>query len=446
MSFPIKNTTSTSAEQPTSPQPTVGTDSASVSLSAPLLLRTAAHPGSDRARNQRPSSPVTSSFSAPPAHMSALAPFWDTIPAATKRQMLGVTFHDVEQSVETAKAEAAATATKLADDEYHEKHDILVTTQNHLTAALNDTQGDLASVESKVRECQIRVDALAKKKRSAEDAVHASSRAHNAYKTGLHTTPFSRPQRVAATANMAPPPPRASAHAVHHTRLAQAPPVERSDPPATWAAVTSRRPLHGAPIPTDDSYLDVRVSSLRHHNWDFPPAPRNAIFVLSTTTHNALEDVGHSKASLRFALDLALKAPSPLLAVVSDTIELCDQVRTIYSAQFSPTWVLNNIKKARESRPRNRRVEFDSSASDRSVEAHRPRYRDEPTSGRGKSKRVMTALTTDSDTGPDSPGTSDRGNRPPRQIIPRVFHAPDPLGSAPPSPPPDLSDPGNKPK
>ena len=222
-------------------------------------------------------------------------------------------------------------------------------------------------------------------------------------------TPSFRPQRAAATAQRAPPPPRASAHDVHHTRPAQALPVKRSDPPATWAAVTSRRPLHDAHIATNDSYLDVRVSSLRHHNWDFPPASRKAIFVLSTTTHKALEDVGRTKASLRFALALALKAPCPLSAdIVSDTIELCDQVRTMYSARFSPTWFSNNIKKARESRPRNRRVKFDSFASNRSVETRRPRHRDEPTSGRGKSKRIMTALTTDSDTGPDFPGTPDR--------------------------------------
>ena len=54
----------------------------------------------------------------------------------------------------------------------------------------------------------------------------------------------------------------------------------------------------------------------------------------------------------------------------------------------------------------------------------------------------MTALTTDSDTGPDSPGTSDRGNRPPRQVTPRVFHAPDHLGSAP-SFPPRIDRPGD---
>ena len=231
---------------------------------------------------------------------------------------------------------------------------------------------------------------------------------------------------------MPPPPPRALANAVRHTRPARAPPVERSDPSATWAAVASGRPLHDAHIETDDSYLDVRVSSLLHHNWDFLLAPRDAIFVLSTTTHNALEDVGRSKASLRFALDLALKTPSPLSAdIVSDAIELCDLVRTMYNARYSPKWFTDNIKKARESRPRNRRVEFDSSASDRSVEARRPRHRDEPTSGRGKSKRVMTALTTDSDSEPDS----DRDHRPLRQVIPRVFHAPDPIGSAPSSPP-----------
>ena len=231
---------------------------------------------------------------------------------------------------------------------------------------------------------------------------------------------------------MPPLPPRASANAVHHTRPARAPPVERSDPSASWAAVASWRPLHDAHIATDDSYLDVRVSSLRHHNWDFPLAPRDAIFALWTTTHKALEDVGRSKASLRFALDLALKAPSPLSAdIVSDTLELWDPVRTMFDTRYPPTWFTNNIKKARESCPGNRRVAFDSSASDRSVEARRPRHRDEPTSGRGKSKRVMTALNTDSDSGPDS----DRDNRPPRQVIPRVFHAPVPLGLAPSFPP-----------
>ena len=130
---------------------------------------------------------------------------------------------------------------------------------------MRSTHATLASLDSQVRECRIRTDALDIKKRSAEEAVHVSSRSHNAYKSGLHTTPSSRPQRATATANMPPPPPRASANAVHHTRPARASPVERSDPSATWAAVASRRPRRDAHIATDDSYLDVRVSSLRHH-------------------------------------------------------------------------------------------------------------------------------------------------------------------------------------
>ena len=120
--------------------------------------------------------------------MSAFAPFWDTISADTKRKMLGVTFHDVERrSVETAKAEAAATAIQLADAEHDKKHDVLVADKTQ--AAFNKTHATLASLESQIHECRIRADALGIKKRSAEEAVHASSRAHNAYKTGLHTTP-----------------------------------------------------------------------------------------------------------------------------------------------------------------------------------------------------------------------------------------------------------------
>ena len=265
--FPTKNNTmATSAAPPTSPSATAGTDSATVFRSGPLLLRTAAHPGLDHSRDQRPSSPVSSTLAAPPAHMRAFAPFWDTIYADIKRKMLQVPFQDVEQSVEDAKAEAAAIATKLADDEHRETHDILVVKKNNLTAALHDTRSNLSTVENKTRECKIRADALERQKRATEDAVNASSQAHNAYTTVLQTNPYSRPQPAEATAKMPPPPPHASASAAHLTRPTQDLPVQRSEPPATWAAVTSRKPLQTAHSTMDDSYLDVRVSSLRHHN------------------------------------------------------------------------------------------------------------------------------------------------------------------------------------
>ena len=106
------------------------------------------------------------------------------------------------------------------------------------------------------------------------------------------------------------------------------------------------------------------------------------------------------------------------------------------SARHSPKWFSDVITRARKSCTRNRRIQIDSSASNRSVEERQPRHREEPTSGRGKAKLVMAALTTDSDTGPDSPGEMDRDKRPPMQVSPRVFHAPDTAGIAPPFPPP----------
>ena len=106
----------------------------------------------------------------------------------------------------------------------------------------------------------------------------------------------------------------------------------------------------------------------------------------------------------------------------------------MYSARHYPKWFSDAITRARESRTRNRRVQVDSSAGERSVEARQPCHREETTSRCGKAKRVMVALTTESDTGPDSPGETDRDKRPPRQVSLRVFHAPDPHGIAPPFP------------
>ena len=245
---------------------------------------------------------------------------------------------------------------------------------------------------------------------------------------------------------MAPPPTRASAHAVHHTRPAQAPPVEWSDPPATWAAVTSRRLRHGAHIPTDDSYLGVRVSSLRYHNWDFLPAPRNAIFVLPTTTHNALEDVGCSKASLRFALDLALQAPSPLSTdVVSDTIELCDLVRTIYSARYSSPGFRKILKRPAKAAPVT--AESDSTRPPTTAPSKRvaratvtnPRAQREEQAHHGGAhhgQRHGTGLPRDIGSGKPTTKASNttRLSRPQPPRFRTVI------------PPPDRSDPGNRPK
>ena len=244
--------------------------------------------------------------------------------------MLQIPFHDVERGIQDAKAEAAAYATKIADNKHRKFHDKLVATKTNITASLHDTRKNLSSLQKDIQECKARVGALEIQERPAATAVDASSRTHHSYTADFRIHLYPQHQPAAAPAMMAPPLPRASAHAVHHTRPIQVPPVGRPEPPASWTAVTSRRPLQNVHTPADDSYLDVRVSSLRHHNYDFLTTPWDAIFTLATTTFDALEDVGRSKASLRFALDLALKTSSPLSAGIANRIiELCALVQQI---------------------------------------------------------------------------------------------------------------------
>ena len=106
-------------------------------------------------------------------------------------------------------------------------------------------------------------------------------------------------------------------HAPVDTRLAQAPPGGWTKPPDTWAAVTSRRPQ--PPPPTFQRTTPTLTSECRD-NYGFPLPKRNSIFGLASAKYAALGDVGRSKASLRFTLDLALKTPSPLSREIANSI------------------------------------------------------------------------------------------------------------------------------
>ena len=74
--------------------------------------------------------------------------------------MLQVPFHNVEQGVQDAKADAAARATILADAEHQKTHDILVANKTNVTAAVHNTRKDLSTLEKEIRECKIRVGVL----------------------------------------------------------------------------------------------------------------------------------------------------------------------------------------------------------------------------------------------------------------------------------------------
>ena len=105
----------TSTANPSSPSSYKGTDSVNASPTAPLLLRAAAGPGLGLSRDQRPRSPVSSTFAAPPPHMRHCAHLWDTMDNALKREMLRISFQGAERDLQKVKAEAATYVTKLAE-------------------------------------------------------------------------------------------------------------------------------------------------------------------------------------------------------------------------------------------------------------------------------------------------------------------------------------------
>ena len=194
---------------------------------------------------------------------------------------------------------------------------------------------------------------------SDASVIHRELRDSSIYPASRRGSPDGNGATTAPAPHACAPAQAGQQRAAVDTRLTKVPPRGRSEPSATWAAVPARRPQPQPPpqpqLPTDDSYLDVRVSSLRHHNYGFPPSPRNAIFVLTSTTYAALEDVGRSKVSLRFAPDLALKTPSPLSPDIANSIlDPCHNVQQMYSARHAREWFSKAIAQARKIRTWNR--------------------------------------------------------------------------------------------
>ena len=52
----------------------------------------------------------------------------------------------------------------------------------------------------------------------------------------------------------------------------------------------------------DDAYLDIRVSTYRFHNDNFPADTKDQIFDLSVAVYAALNKMNHGKAPLRLAI------------------------------------------------------------------------------------------------------------------------------------------------
>ena len=407
------------AANPGSPTSTF-IDSAAKLPMATLAIRAASGPGARRSRGQGPPSPIAAAPSLPP-HMQHLASVWADMSVDMKHKVAKIPHTTVEAGLRETEMDANRNATELATREHRHRRQGLVQVAHGLDASIAELEASAAAKNAEAR-------ALKPKAPTAHAATAAEDTAHS-----KHMARFNSRPRASNSNRMDPPSPRQRVTAA--VAFATQPPSADS-----WAAVTSRShpaPPHTSARPLiDDAYLEIRVSSFRFHNEHFPEDIKNQIFDLSTTVYTALSTMHHAKAPLRFARDLASKECSPLRPEIVDGIfTLCDVVRWAYNSGADRHWFDTTIRNSQATATRKPHTQADSSASDSSVEVLRQRPRDEPSSGRGKPKRVMTALTSDSDSSSETTRRNDRDLRYLRQV-PRFYHAPDPNdGSDPPFPP-----------
>ena len=334
--------------------------------------------------------------------------------------MANVSVKDLKDGVNKAETEATRHATELADKAYATEHQQLAAEATDTARSLAAANTMLEAKKIDLHDQAILVGSLNQRNNRAQDKLRESSQKHEAQLARLSPHP--------PPPTMPPLPPRSSSAAAAR--------AERSTQPDTWATVASGN--YSAPQPTvyDDSYLDVRVSAFRHCNEKFPRAIRDQTFDLSSAVYIALRPTRNEKASLRLARDLASSQRSPFRPeTVDDILTLCDNVRQAYNTPAARPWFqtkLSNLRPAPRWQPRS----HTDSASDSSVGTNRQRHREDPASGRGKAKRSMTALTSDSDSSSDAQRGTHDDYRHLRQASPRFYHAPEvDDGTEPPFPP-----------
>ena len=158
----FKNTTAASTSlADAGPSPTPKTcDSAPASPVAPVLFRAASSPGLGRAQRQRPSSLISSALSAPPPHMKHCAHLRDRINAGLQRDMLCISFQDIEPGLLEARMAVVKHAMELAAIEHRRHHNRLLHHAHALDASTATAKASVASKEKELQESQARLGAL----------------------------------------------------------------------------------------------------------------------------------------------------------------------------------------------------------------------------------------------------------------------------------------------
>ena len=432
---------------------------------ASSTLREISGSGSERTHGLRPDAPVSPRAllggpRGPPAHFGCLEQVWDSMDPILRIRIDSITLQDVEASfararaatdVDQARTAADACALSVADEEYTLVMEPLQAKAASIDSEHADLSGRLRHLESQRRATAVEMATAARQHQRITSNIGAGSRqpplTRSATRPAAPATSvsFSAPTapQWRLTAASAPLQYQAPAASTGSTAPLAAPAVGSTMPPppppaacvtfttaAPWSVVAARRLRQPPPTPRDDRYLDLRLSKLMFVNKFFPADIRKPIKELASHIEAAFRSLRIDKCHLRLAVQLANQDGTALCeCLVDDIFRLRDLLDRAYATPAGAEWVREALSQAAASR---RPARTASSGSDTSSSAG-PRRRDEPSNGRGNSKRATLTETSESDD--RQPRHQGRHHPDKRQVTARIYHAADDDSDAPPFPP-----------
>lgn len=157
-----------------------------------------------------------------------------------------------------------------------------------------------------------------------------------------------------------------------------------------------------------DAFMYLGISKLRHHNVGFHH-PKE-VYTLACKRFICLRPLNMATSTMREALALATSDRGPLQAhIVQDIIGLSDVMRRWKTSTLTGN---SNSKVYRSN----------SSTSNHSIDRSRPRRREEPSRGRGATKRASRRPTSDNDSAQPSPRKPSPRKDNHRQVQHRIYH------------------------
>ena len=433
---------------------------------ASSTLRAISGSGTDRTHGLRPDSPVPpracmGDHYRPPAHLGYLNQVWDSMEPALRDRLGSISLHDAETSLALARATADvdgpgrtaadACALSVAEEEYTLVLHPLQARAASLASEHADLSGRLRQNETQRRSTAAEMATAGRHHlritstfgagsrqppparattRSAAPAasVTFSTPTASQWRHTAASAPLQHQAPATSTGSTAPP----AAPATGSTMPSPPPPAARVPftTAAPWSTVAARRPRQPPPTPRDDRYLDLRLSRLMHVNSFSPADSRKTINALASQVEATIKSLRIDHRTLRLAVELATQDGSGLCGpLVHDILRLRDLVDRAYATPAGAGWVREVLDPAAAPR---RPARSASSSSDTASSARLSR-RDDPSSGRGNSKRATLSETSDS----DDRHLRYQGRHHPdkRQITARIYHAADDDSDAPSFPP-----------